>query len=649
MKKYLATAMSALLVASCYVQADSAHYQKIPVAEYQDKVKASWLGQIIGNTYGLSYEFKFIDQPGPNKFPYGFGEYLAKVKEVNGAFSDDDTDIEYMYLLQMEKHGSTPSYSALANAWQDHVREKVWVANRQAVALMHAGYSPPLTGHKTLNPQWFQIDPQLVNEIWAVTAPGMMNYAAAKTRWAGRITSDDFGIDPAVMYGAMFSAAFFEPDIERLIAAGLAALPTQSRFAAIVRHMQQLHKKYPDDWQKARAIMAEHYYRAFDYNKNAWLVVDANLNGACAILALLYGEGDFQKTLDMASAMGFDADNQAASMSGLLGIVGGTAMLPKNLLFPIPELNWSQPYNDRYINVSRVDLPDARINDLVARMAHEGEKIILAQGGKKIVENGVEYYLINSGAKFSAPLELPSAPVLFAEQGQAFLFDTSVDIAAGGEQLMLASSALPPGLQLNAGVISGVPTASGFYRFKLRLAREQKTVEHEYLIHVHTTNLAHTATEVLHNINDPQKGESLAQILRDGQFETTYYSIENAVTNKQDFYGYRWAQPQTISALRFNPGTPKEFAGWFTSLQVQYRDDAGDWQNVEQLQIAPAINFDNSQWLKGIGINHTLSFAPVTTKSIRIIGAAGGVERDSFNGGGREFYTAISELSVHER
>jgi hypothetical protein len=76
-----------------YAEEMDIRYKKIAVTDYKDKVKASWLGQIIGNTYGLSYEFKFIDQPGPNKFPYGFGEFLEKVKEIDGAFSDDDTDI----------------------------------------------------------------------------------------------------------------------------------------------------------------------------------------------------------------------------------------------------------------------------------------------------------------------------------------------------------------------------------------------------------------------------------------------------------------------------------------------------------------------------------------------------------------------------
>ena len=64
--------------------------------EYGERVYAAWLGQIVGNIYGLSYEFAFIDEPGPDDFPYGFGPSLERVREVNGAFSDDDTDIEYL-------------------------------------------------------------------------------------------------------------------------------------------------------------------------------------------------------------------------------------------------------------------------------------------------------------------------------------------------------------------------------------------------------------------------------------------------------------------------------------------------------------------------------------------------------------------------
>jgi hypothetical protein len=37
----------------------------------------------------------------------------------------------------------------------------------------------------------------------------------------------------------------------------------------------------------------------------------------------------------------------------------------------------------------------------------------------------------------------------------------------------------------------------------------------------------------------------------------------------------------------------------------------------------------------------------VTTTAIRIIGNGGGIEMDERNGGGRSFYSAISELAVY--
>ena len=87
--------------------------------------------------------------------------------------------------------------------------------------------------------------------------------------------------------------------------------------------------------------------------------------------------------------------------------------------------------------------------------------------------------------------------------------------------------------------------------------------------------------------------------------------------------------------------------GWFTSLAVEYRDETGRWRRARLNGISPQLNFDNTQWLKGAYIDHSLSLEPVTTRAVRIIGAAGGIERDARNGGGRHFYTAISELAVY--
>jgi hypothetical protein len=304
--------------------------RQIKVDELRDKIAAAWIGQMIGNIYGLPHEGKYVNAPGPENWPYGYMKNLDKLKQYDGAFSDDDTDVEYMYLLQMKKFGPEPSYANLRDAWMYHIRDRVWLANRGALGLMHFGYTPPFTGSKLLNPHWYQIDPQLINEIWAVTAPGMVKYAASKSDWAARITSDDWGVEPTLFYGAMYSAAFFEKDIIRLIEIGLQALPPGGRFTRTVKDMIALHFKYPNDWKSSWKEMARQYYTDEpDMTKTIW---NANLNGACAVLAMLYGGGDFQRTLDYSCAMGFDADNQAATVAGLLGVINGMKGYPKNFI-----------------------------------------------------------------------------------------------------------------------------------------------------------------------------------------------------------------------------------------------------------------------------------------------------------------------------
>jgi len=618
---------------------------RIGVEEYQDKVLASWLGQIVGNIDGLSYEFQFIEQPGPNEFPYGFGSSLDGVRKVNGAFSDDDTDIEYMYLLQMERHGIEPTYAQLTAAWKHHVRDRVWVANRSALTLMHAGYSPPATGSKDFNPNWFQIDPQLVNEIWAVTAPGMLDYATRKSAWAARITNDDFGIEPTMHYAAMYAAAFFESDIERLIDIGTEALPPGSRFAGTVEHMKRLFRQHPDDWRKARAAMAASYYGEFEYNRRAWPAVDANLNGACGILALLYGGGDFQRTLDIASGLGFDADNQAATMSGLLGIIHGTAGLPEELLYPLGRDRWQYPFNDRYINVSRHDLPDASLRDIASRIARQGEKVILAHGGRILRESGAEYYEINPGARFDAPFELVTAPTLLAESGRDFEFRINYAMGADTDDYVITAGSLPAGIVLHGGRLQGKPKQPGLFEFGVEVRSGREVRQQDYAIRVHGQNLAQSAIQVLRN---PSPTNDHIEWLRDGESRgETYYNRAADGEPRINWYGYVWESAQSVATVIYNPGLPEEWGGWFTSLTVEYRDAGGAWRGVEDLSISPAMNFDNSQWLKAAYIDYSLSFRPVTTTAIRIIGEAGGIEQDERNGGERRFYTAISELSVY--
>jgi len=633
---------------------------KISVEEYQDKVYASWLAQCIGNIYGLPHENRYIDEPGPETFPYGYSEDDERLKEANGAFSDDDTDIEYMYLLSMEKYGSEPTYEQLANSWKYHVRDRVWLANRAALGAMHYGFTPPVTGMKDYNPHWFQIDPQLVNEVWAVTAPGMVDYAAAKSGWAARITDDDWGIEPTIHYGAMYSAAFFESDIHKLIDIGTAALPEGSRFARTVEEMKALYKKYPNDWKQARKEMAEKYYHNEPIDtKTIW---NANLNGACGILALLYGKGDFQKTLDLSCAIGFDADNQAATMSGLLGVVHGIKGLPKNLLFPFPDLNWKEPFNDLYKNITRHDMPDASLKDMAARMVKQGEKIILMKEGRKVTENGKDFYIINPDARFSAPLEFPGAPMPIIEVGKKVNYNFLVSGGNPPFKWNVLKGRFPEGVRFESGKMTGVATKPGIYRVKLQIQQGDKKSSREFKLVVRAQNLAPTATKVLANVKDTDTktrdamwltvsrslySDRLDDIIRDGKVTgdgSTFYSINDSPKPKKDYYGYEWSQPQTVGLLGVHTGSMEENGGWFTSLNVQYRNDEGTWIPIEDLVISPSLVKGDKPHNKPHFVEYLLAFKPVKTTAIRIIGDAGGSKHWYSK---PAYFTSISELSVY--
>jgi hypothetical protein len=164
---------------------------------------------------------------------------------VEGAFSDDDTDIELVTLHAVEQHGLDITYAEITQAWKRHINRKIWVANRSARTLMEQGFIAPDTGRKENNPNWFQIDPQLVNEIWSAFYPGMVSHAVKRAEWGARITNDDWGVHPTMAYGAMISAAFFEPDPEALVQHAIDAVPNEGPFAEGMRDVVRWHRQKP--------------------------------------------------------------------------------------------------------------------------------------------------------------------------------------------------------------------------------------------------------------------------------------------------------------------------------------------------------------------------------------------------------------------
>jgi len=238
--------LTSLLFLLCLTTAATAQERFTLSAEtLRDKIEGYWVGQLVGNFMGFPFEWMYREEPAPRFIDRYYNMNVTTDLRINtdrrghvnilgealgGAWSDDDTDIEFVTLHAVEKYGLDITYPEITNAWKEHINRFIWGSNQRARLLMDDGLIPPETGSRENNPYWMHIDPQLVNEIWSVFYPGMVDRAVERAAWGARITNEDWGIHPTMFYAALYSAAFFEQDIQKLYEIGMASLPEKSPF-----------------------------------------------------------------------------------------------------------------------------------------------------------------------------------------------------------------------------------------------------------------------------------------------------------------------------------------------------------------------------------------------------------------------------------
>lgn len=117
----------------CMAQPRSA---EISAGTLQDKIRGGLLGHLLGDLNGLPHEMKYIDEPGIVK------EYIPALPD--GAWTDDDTDFEWVYLRAMhQRHRILLSPGEICPLWKKHINRYFWCANQYARQLMDIGIEPP--------------------------------------------------------------------------------------------------------------------------------------------------------------------------------------------------------------------------------------------------------------------------------------------------------------------------------------------------------------------------------------------------------------------------------------------------------------------------------------------------------------------------
>lgn len=402
--------ISLLLLVGSTVEARGFQRREITRNTLEDKVSGYWIGQLTGNYFGFPFELLYNDKPVPIDVDKFFtsrnkgdirindgdqrGNIDVLIKYLGGAPSDDDHDLEFVTLHAVERYGLDISYEEIAPMMAEHVKRMVWVSTKKAVDDIRKGAMPPDTGSKEKNPYWNDLMASISTEIWGAFYPGMTQKAADGAEWFGRITNDGYAVFLAKFYAAMYSAAFFESDYDKLIQIGLRQVPEDNILYQGILDVQKWSVEHPD-WRDTRKLIYDKYYPKTNPDDLS-SKVDALPNGLMGVMSMIYSNSDFKENLSIATSAGLDCDNQPATTGGLIGVIYGEKGLPKS--YTMIHVNGPRPFHDTYVNTTRDGLPTrTKISDIVDRICDISEKAIIENGGtKRINDNGETVYIIKA-------------------------------------------------------------------------------------------------------------------------------------------------------------------------------------------------------------------------------------------------------------
>jgi hypothetical protein len=397
-------------------------YRQLSMEVYKDKVEGGWIGQAIAVLWAEPTEFKWRgemvpfdleDWYRPSPLPKDIEDKAASIKDVlekkqyvNKSFynkksnwvkytpekmsDQDDLYIEFMFLHSISKYGLDVTATEMAKDWLRYLDPKrVWGANSAAYANFSKGIWPPLSGSPGYSRMGDAIDFQIESDLFGLVSPGMPLTSNTWCDKVGHMMNYGDGVYAGMAMAAMYSEAFFESDPRKLVEYSLKVIPAESGYAKMVRDVIDLNKKHPD-WQDAWKVLQKKWG---EVDGKMVGPLDVKINGAYVYMGLLYGEGDFWKSMNISMRCGLDSDCNPSSVAGILGTVLGMKGIPEK---------WAILRDLPIHNISIKEIYPGLISweEILSKTVETGKWNILENGG--YLEKGV----------FHIPHQIPSPPPL---------------------------------------------------------------------------------------------------------------------------------------------------------------------------------------------------------------------------------------------
>ena len=341
-------------------------------ADLLDKIRGGWVGKAYGVSFGGPTEFGYQGRiiEGPLALdPEGL-EWLPE---------QDDMYVNMALLKALVDNGLDASAAAFAKEFA-YGGFLLWHANGQGRQNLLAGIPPGNSGHPKYNPHANDIDFQIECDFIGLISPGLPESAQRICDRAGHLMNYGDGYYGGVFVTAMYAAAFIENDVEQIVELGLKALPKESGYAQVIKDLLKWHRQYPDDWTATwQEIENKYNHDLCPWGVEKKFNISASVNGAYIALGLLYGNGDFNKTIEITTRCGQDSDCNPANAGGILGTLLGFSNLPEKVradMAPYIETKFDfTPYSIESASQECLRLALANVQDAGGEVSGDKVKI----------------------------------------------------------------------------------------------------------------------------------------------------------------------------------------------------------------------------------------------------------------------------------
>ncbi len=339
-----------------------------------NQIYGAWMGRVCGCLLGKTVEgirtselIPFLQESGNYpmhryirhtdineevcaKYRYAFAT-RCYADTCDGMPVDDDTNYVVLAQLIVDKYGRDFTAYDVSRAWLTYQSKDAYcTAERVAFCNFVKGFEPPVSAtYKNPYREW--IGAQIRGDYFGYINPGNPELAAEMAHRDASISHVKNGIYGEMFIAAMIACAAVTENIQDIIYGGLAQIPQTSR---LYEEITELLDNYHNGASKEEAFAKIHT----DYderNPHDWC--HTNSNALVVVASLLYGKGDFGKSICMSVETGFDTDCNGATVGSILGMAYGIDCIDEA---------WTAPIQDK-LNTSIFGVGAVKISEMAKK------------------------------------------------------------------------------------------------------------------------------------------------------------------------------------------------------------------------------------------------------------------------------------------